>query len=235
MKYLSLLAALLLAAPLSPKSPLIEKRIKIAVVDTGLYMSKEIEPYVCLDGHRDFTRTDLQDRFGHGTNVAHLIAKSLDPVKHCLVIVKWLDPSTPAIATNFTLQAAIYYAAHSDVSYINVSAGGGYRMKKEEKAIKFALDRGARVVVAAGNDGYDLSAGCIYYPACYPFKHDNFYVVGALDERGIKVYFSNFGGPVNAWAPGVEQSWKTEIIMSGTSQATGIYTGMLVERESKKR
>jgi len=224
-----LLAALLLSSVSIAADP----RIKVAVVDTGILISKEIAPYICTDGHKDHTRTDLMDRHGHGTNVAHLIAQSLDPTRHCLVIIKWLDSSTPDILAAFYLQQAIYYAAHSDVKYINVSAGGQANFARERKSIEYAVKRGIRVVVASGNDHANLDIDCIYFPACYSIMNSNFYVVGALDKDGKRAWFSNYGGPINAFAPGVNQSWKTEIIMSGTSQATAVYTGWLAARENK--
>lgn len=228
MKLLIALALLFCAVGLS--SP--ESRIKIAVVDTGIILSDTIKPYICADGHKDFTATGLNDRHGHGTNVAHLIAQSIDPSTHCLVIVKWLDPMTPGMLTSYNLAAATKYAAYSDVKYINISAGGNSQLKKEKEAIQYGLEQGIRIVVAAGNDSWNLGEGCDHFPACYPTNSPNFYVVGALDSKGQKAYFSNYGGPVNAWAPGMRQSWKTTIIMSGTSQACAVFTGQLAAKEA---
>ncbi len=232
MKALIILALLISAVVSSPLFASPETRTKIAVVDTGLYLSPAIEPYVCSEGHKDFTGTGLGDSHGHGTNVSHLIAQSIDPKKHCLMIVKWLDVTTPGILTSYNLSAAIKFAAHSDAKYINISAGGKAKLRQEREAIEYALAHDIRVVVAAGNESEDLAKNCVYYPACYKTKSPNFYVVGALDSNGQPAYFTNFNGPVNAWAPGMRQSWKTPIVMSGTSQACAIFTGRLAAKEA---
>jgi subtilisin family serine protease len=232
MKNLFLWLLIFSAIVCSASAPSLETRIRIAVVDSGLLMSKEIAPYVCLDGHKDFTMTGLGDRHGHGTNVSHLIAKSIDPKKYCLVIVKWYDPKAPPILSGLFLTAATEYAAHSGAQYINISAGGGAKYQRERNAIEYAVEHGVRVVVAAGNEGVDMSPSCPFFPACYPIHSNSFYVVGALEKDGKKAWFSNYGGPVNAWAPGTNQEGGG-IVMSGTSQATAVYTGLLVARESK--
>jgi subtilisin family serine protease len=229
LKNLLLAATLLLSSVAFPS----ETRIRIAVVDTGLSISDTIMPYLCADGHKDFTRSSLSDTHGHGTNVAHLIAQHINPATHCLMIVKWYDSTTPDILTILYLKEAIVYAAHSNAKYINISAGGGTPLKEELDAMKHAVKKGTRVIVAAGNDGWNLDDACIYYPACYQTGSENYYTVGALDAKGEKASFSNYGHVVNAWAPGVKQDWKSGIVMSGTSQATANWTGMLAAKEAK--
>src|SRR5690606_16619997 len=78
-----------------------DSRQIIMVIDTGLKMTKEIYPYVCQAGHKSyiFGQKALEDHNGHGTNVAGLIAKGMDPKKQCLVIVKFWDQDMNGVNT----------------------------------------------------------------------------------------------------------------------------------------
>ena len=62
------------------------------------------------------------------------------------------------------------------------------------KAIAHAYARGVSVVIAAGNDGF---------PACdFPASDTKALCVGAVDRRGLKAPYSNFGLSIGVVAPG---------------------------------
>jgi subtilisin family serine protease len=202
-----------------------EKRVKIAVIDTGIRAKTQIERYLCADGHKDFTGTGLVDRDGHGTNIAGIIAKKMDPKKQCIVIIKSFDPLSKN--STETLVNALKWAQNQNVKFVNYSGGGAGKNLEEESTIGSMLNYGVTVIVAAGNDSKNLSADCYYYPACYAFKNKNFYVVG--NGQGIyRSPSSNWGGPIT----NIENGENVEgegIILTGTSQATAVMTGKLIK------
>ena len=201
-----------------------ETRVKIAVIDTGLPVNKkELDPYLCKIGHKDTTGLGIQDHHGHGTNVAGIIASKLNPKKHCLIIIKWYSK----LSHEKEIYDAFKHAIESDAKYINFSTVGPGAFPQEKQIIEYALKRGIKVVVSAGNKGANLDIECNDYPACYGIKHKNFYVVMAKDAR-----YSNYGGPAIHQAPGTGVC-ALDICLSGTSQAAANFTSELVAKENK--
>lgn len=205
-----------------------ESRVKIAVIDTGLIISKDIVPYMCRLQHQDFTGTGLYDTIGHGTNVSYLIAKRIDPEKHCLLILKWYSPYLNENTKINNLIRALAYSISQNVNVINLSMYGPSPVPSEKLLIRHALERGIILVVSAGNDGVDLDKNCNAYPACYGFKHDNFFIV-ANYEKNRKTPFTNYNGPVNVKENGQNQEGGG-FVMSGTSMSCGVFTGKLINK-----
>ncbi|MCK7678045.1 S8 family serine peptidase [Corynebacterium sp. CCM 9186] len=81
-------------------------------------------------------------------------------------------------------------------SVINLSLGGQGRCSRTyQRAIDFAVERGATVVVAAGNDAIDASR-------VQPANCDNVITVGASGESGAPASYSNYGHVLDITAPG---------------------------------
>lgn len=113
---------------------------------------------------------------------------------------------------------------------VNLSGGGTAKSEAECRLVR--SNPSVTFVVAAGNDGLDLSIpGNDYYPAkCGPLS--NLIVVGAADSIGVRARFSNYGIPGMVWEDGVER-WGALPrgrygTMSGSSQSTAIRTGRIV-------
>ena len=124
---------------------------------------------------------------------------------------------------------------------INMSLGGGVPCSMSpstQAAINDAVNAGAAVVVAAGNDGVDASQS-------YPASCDNVITVAAGDYRGYLAWYSNYGSKVKIMAPGgdvyqdlngvskgggvlsmVDPSAGTYAFYMGTSMATPHVSGM---------
>lgn len=198
----------------------VETREKIAILDSGIRPSG-LEKYLCKDGHFDLTGEGLVDVLDHGTNIAWIISKYIDPKKSCLLIIKvfrhYEANSVFDIANGLNRVNTI-----DNVKFINISGGGESPCENEKDELQIAVDRGTTVCVAAGNKSMDLSKSCAYYPACYDIKK-NYFVVASGDENGLHK-FSNYGGPVNRIENGKSVDGGN-IIMTGTSQATAICTG----------
>lgn len=215
----------------------VETRIKIAVIDTGIADTKETKAVLCKVGHRDFVGDGLVDKHGHGTNIAGIISKGMDTTKFCLVIFKYYHNGEWANNNLRNEISALEEAIKQEVKFINFSGGGMDESKKETEVVNLALSKGIKIIVAAGNDGNDLGKKCIYFPACIPDTTGNLYPVGNCKD-GKYVYSSNFGGPVKQCENGVSVEG-FGYRMSGTSQSTAIFTNKLIksygQQESKNR
>lgn len=204
-----------------------EKRIRIGVLETGISADPQYNKGLCIDGHRDFTGTNLYDSEGHGPNVYSIITSRMDVEHYCITMIKVFERSInqPKVIVN----AGIAYAMMLKVRYLNMSFGGDGQNAEEVKLINKLILSGVKITVASGNDGKNLSDKCNYFPACTPLKHPNFKVVGALKD-GLRWRTSNYGGPVNTWENGVH-IYGGGHIMSGTSQAAAVAMSKWIESD----
>jgi len=199
--------------------------VVVAAVDTGVdYTHPDLVGRVDTANDYDFVNgdSDAMDDNDHGTHVAGIIAATMDnsigitgvapkcrilPIK-VLSAAGWGDSAGVA--------AGIRYAADHGAKVINLSLAGSADAFMGA-AVAYAQSKGAVVVAAAGNEGVADGAD---YPARYP----NVIGVGAVDSRGARASFSNYGTGVDVAAPGVGilstvpgdgyESW------SGTSMAS---------------
>lgn len=215
----------LLALLLSTNALAIEHRTKIGIIDTGLEISKEIKPYICEDGLKDFTNTGTHDYIGHGTNIAGLITKDLPSDKYCIVVIKFAVDYSFATMQAYT--QALAFAAKIKVKFLNLSLSGA-TPNQLEKSILIKMGLANTIIsVAAGNDSLDLSKECKAFPACYGLEVKNMYVVSAKD-----VTQANIKGPVNSYQKGLNVC-ASGICLTGTSQATAVFLNKLILLGSK--
>ncbi len=205
-----------------------ETRVKIAVIDTGIVSNDETKPYLCKGKHYDLTGTGIQDENRHGTNVAGLIAKQINPEKVCLLIIKYYQPNGYNLHAEVT---ALNIAMQQNVKYINFSSGGEEKHWSEREIISKVLERKIYFVAAAGNKNDNLLAECNYYPACYSFASKYFRIVGNGLDPKRRFSYSNYGGPVTDWRDGVRQTG-FGITMTGTSQSAAVLTGEIAAKEN---
>ncbi|OIU67696.1 S8 family peptidase [Rossellomorea aquimaris] len=176
----------------------------IAVVDTGVDHSlADLSDQVASDKGKNFVdRTaDASDDNGHGTHVASIIAAkannhySIAGINPFAVIlpVKVLDAS----GSGDTEQIAygIMYAADQGAKVINLSLGGPYS-RTIEYALQYASKKGAVIVAASGNDGFEE----VSYPASSKYAIS----VGSTNKLNIVSDFSNYGTGLDMVAPGSE-------------------------------
>jgi hypothetical protein len=203
-------------------------RIEVAVIDTGIDVSKLNPQYLCAPP-RDFTEGNYHDYNGHGTNVIGLIIKGLTPKQVCIHSLKFYHTSMNAVH----YYSAIKYLNTMTVDVVNLSLNGNMYYKKEYQVIDSLLKRGTEVFSSAGNDGKEFTREvCEAFPACYVFNLPKLRVVS--DPNAV---FSNKGPFVNTYALGVDQC-ALGICKSGTSQATANATNrrvkeLLVEKAKK--
>jgi subtilisin family serine protease len=98
----------------------------------------------------------------------------------------------------------ICFAVKQGARVINMSLGddpvssifirGGKQGTDTNRAVSYAYAHGVSVIIAAGNDTF---------PACdFPASHARAICVGAIDRRGLKATYSNFGVSIGVVAPG---------------------------------
>jgi len=227
-----------------------DKTIKIAVIDTGVdYNHKDLVKNIMIndaelngtagvddDGNGfiddtygyDFGENDNDpmDGHGHGTHCAGVIGASHNGIGIAGVMasvkilpVKFLkDNGQGSLAGAI---GAIDYAISRGVNIMSNSWGGGGNSKALKEAIERAMDKGIIFIAAAGNSNADNDT-TMTIPAGYDLP--NIISVGALDGKGKRAKFSNYGKKsVHVFAPGVDiystvQDDKYKK-MSGTSMA----------------
>lgn len=185
---------------------------RVAVIDTGINVNEKNKPYLCKDGHEDFTGYGLGDKAGHGTEVVQTIIDTVKTKNFCIVMLKfWEEDLSTEQALSATV-AAFQKAKDLNIRLINYSASGVTKSFLEEHFI--STNRRITFVVAAGNDGVDLDVKP-RYPASYDYP--NVLAIGALDRFGKRLSFSNYGTRVKNW----ERA-------SATSFAAAVKTGTLI-------
>jgi subtilisin family serine protease len=213
------------------------KTLVVAVIDSGI--DRKVS-HLCEVGHKSWlpAHTPLWDySSGHGTHVAGLINRNAgNNDNYCMVSLQYFSPYNSGWDNLANEEAALRYAIDIHVDIINLSGGGPLYFESEYVLVKEALDRGIKVVVAAGNDGDNLDKGCGYYPACYDKR---LVVVGNLvitkDYKVYRASTSNYGMRVNRWEIGTNVKSDSpsgeEVYKSGTSMATAVATGKLVREQ----
>jgi serine protease len=171
----------------------------------------------------------------HGSHVAGTVAAATNNASN-VAGVSWASRLLAARVLgqggqglNFDIIAAIFWALGENVDgvntnptpadVINLSLGGPGNDPGQDEAVQAAIDSGAIVIVAAGNEDVDASA---YTPANSPGS----IVVGALGNGGAsrpyKAPYSNHGDIITVSAPGGDLGADND----GDGQPDGILSTM---------
>lgn len=143
----------------------------------------------------------------HGTHVAGLVSAVTDNengiasigYKLKILPVKCaLDDLTKSRKVYKTNESLLYaYSMGVDVINCSWSSSDSYD-PVEHDIIKLLYENDVLMVTSAGNSSIDITNNV--YPGDYP----EVLTVGAIDESGSRAYFTNFGGNVDVFAPGVD-------------------------------
>ena len=152
----------------------------------------------------DFLKSDGKpwDHDGHGTLISGIIAgdwndkagvAGINPFAR-LMVLKALNNFGHSRASY--VARAIAYATDNGARVINLSVGGKGLSKVEQVAIDYAYSKGVVIIVAAGNEGSDVSKFGIT-------GSEKVLTVAATGLDDQRVVFSNWG-KVSVAAPGIE-------------------------------
>lgn len=192
--------------------------IKVAVVDTGVYSSHSYLSGRIASGGYDYVQNDSSptDLNGHGTHVSGIIVDATPGLNVKILPVRVLDANGEGFGIN--IANGISYAVKKGAKVINLSLNvdDGVHDYYLHDVIEDAVKAGVTVVVSAGNASSSVANSC-------PADLTDVIVVGAIDQNGIRAYFSNYGQKLDVVAPGVDilsTYLKNQYIyMDGTSMA----------------
>ncbi len=209
---------------------------KIAVIDTGVTIIPELSGQI-LSGYNFINNSNnANDDNGHGTFISSIIASKVnnsigiaginDRVN--ILPLKVLDSEGKGFLSD--LIKAIQYSIDQNVSIINLSLASTSFDPILNNIIESAYQRGVIVVAAAGNSGINITS-----PNVSPLNNDgnkNWVVgVGAIDNKGNRPNYSNYGLGVDVVVPGDKiLGYNNNNVLeyrSGTSMAAAIMTGVL--------
>jgi type VII secretion-associated serine protease mycosin len=227
--------------------------VTVAVVDSGVDMGHPDLVDRLRDDGRDFVDgdDDPSDENGHGTNVAGIIAATIDNgeggagMAPGIKILPVRVMNARGAGSDRSIARGIRYAADKGAQVINLSLGATLTIDADTvselvtSAIRYAQDKGALVIVAAGNDFLPLENAIVG-------ENPDVLVVAATDQNDVKADFSNSGPWIGITAPGVhilstmptydvyltsqvpreERFRKNYDYMTGTSQATPLVSGL---------
>lgn len=178
------------------------KDVKIAVVDTGADLNHPDLSGRLAKGYNVLAKNSHpDDDNGHGTHVAGIIAAVTNNGEGVAGIT-WFNPIMPVkvmnaegIGGSLDVAEGIRWAADHGADVINLSLGNYQSSLVLEDAIRYALDKDIVVVAAAGNDNTNQPS----FPAALP----GVISVAAVDWKGKRAPFSNYGDHIDIAAPGV--------------------------------
>ncbi|MBE0447479.1 MAG: S8 family serine peptidase [Actinobacteria bacterium] len=225
--------------------------VKVAVLDTGIDLNHEdlrdalaMNPaspgtvlgrrfYTDLSG-RQVSDDKIQDNAGHGTHISGIIAGRINnglgiagiSTAATIIPVKVLDDV--GSGDDASIAEGLIWAADNGARVINMSLAGPTPSSTLASAIKYARDKGAVIVAAAGNAGTDIPS----YPAAY----EGVIGVGAVAADDTRIYQSSFGPYVDVAAPGMSilstflpsksRDGQPYDWADGTSMAAGFVSGL---------
>jgi subtilisin family serine protease len=193
------------------------------VIDTGIYVSdsdfggRAAVAYDAIGGNGI-------DCNGHGTHVAGTIGGAAYGVAKGVALRAVRVLNCSGSGSNSGVIAGMNWVAshHVAKSVANMSLGGGYSSSVNSAATSLA-NSGVFLAVAAGNSGANA---CNYSPS----SASGTVTVAASDINDVRASWSNYGGCVDLYAPGVNitSDWLNggTNTISGTSMATPHVTGV---------
>lgn len=211
------------------------KGVTVAVIDTGVDSSNpQLSGAMAGSGKSYVDGAANKDIEGHGTRVAGIIAAR--PLKG--TGFEGIAPDAKILSLRYTggenkqgnsktMSEAISSAVAQGAKIINISSDTSDKEDNDtlRNAVAAAVNSGALIIAAAGNDGADGNTDKTY-PASYP----GVLAVAASDRNDERAYFSQSGDFVDVAAPGVDMvstvPKKGQCTADGTSFAAPYVAGV---------
>lgn len=171
----------------------------VAIIDSGVYLHSMYADRIQESGY-DYIDADTDatnDLYGHGTNVAGIVADCTNSFQVYLYPIRVLNASGGGSTSNVV--NAIREATEKNVNVINLSLVTKTISEAMDEAVIDAVNAGVTVVAAAGNNSTDtaqLSPAHLTYPG--------FLVIGAAESDGGIASYSNYGESVDLFAYGTD-------------------------------
>lgn len=230
--------------------PIVNNKIKVAVIDTGVGPHKDINLIGGANTVAGENPADYHDNGeNHGTHVAGIIGANgtIKGIAAGVQILSYRVFPVGKKASNFYIMKAIDRAVADGCDLINMSLGqqGGFD-EGVVSSIKDAYSNGVICFAATGNDGrlpvsfpasysLSISVSAMGRKGTYPSSSE---AAGTeakplgKDPKNFIADFSNIGNDVDLTAPGVGILSTVPVdkyaIMNGTSMACPAATGMAV-------
>jgi thermitase len=206
-----------------------DRNTVIAVLDTGVAYSHPDLKGKVLQGYNFIgNNTNAADDQGHGTLVAGAAAAISNNSagvsgvawQNLILPVKVLDAN--GSGSHSAIANGIVYAADQGARVINLSLGSTSGSSTLESAVKYAWNKNAVLVAAAGNNGNNT----LVYPAAY----GQVIGVSGLTSSDVLATWSSYGTHVSLAAPGANILTTTMSgsygYASGTSLASPLVAGV---------
>ncbi|QFT90778.1 Minor extracellular protease Epr precursor [Bacillus sp. THAF10] len=209
---------------LHQKYGLTGKKVKIALIDTGVSSSipvNVVKSINVIDGSND-----VRDDHGHGTHLAGIVgSKSLGVAPDSeLYIVKALDHQLQGDIS--TIIKAIEWSIDQRVNIILMPFGTFEDSSELKQVIDLANSHQIIIVSSVGNYGLKKDVDITY-----PAKYDNVIAVGALNKEGEVWKGTTLGEEMDVLLPGQYiNSYSLSggsFVSSGTSIASAYMAGVL--------
>ncbi|MEV8308902.1 type VII secretion-associated serine protease mycosin [Streptomyces flavidovirens] len=183
--------------------------VTVAVIDTGVDDSNpQLRGAMAAGGDDYVGNTDgSTDIEGHGTRVAGIIAaRELEGTgfagiaPEAKILPLRYTGAEEKQGNSATMSAAIKDAVAKGAKIINISSDTANKKDNAQlrNTVAAAVDAGALIIAASGNDGADGKSANTY-PASYP----GVLAVAASDRNDERAFFSQAGEFVDIAAPGV--------------------------------
>lgn len=205
-----------------------EHKVKVALLDSGVAFSKDIEVTESINLVDESECNPLfLDASGHGTAIAGVICAKdngegitgINP-NISLYSAKVLDDKNKAPLSKII--EGIYWGIEQDVDIMNMSFGTTVNSNILHKAITDAYDNDILLVGAAGNSNHQE----VQYPAAY----EEVIAVGSTNPEGILSDATSLGTELELLAPGEKIMATSRLdyqeVVGGTSIATAQVTGV---------
>lgn len=190
------------------------ENVKIAVLDTGISFCNGRTVFGgvnLIDSEGSFG-----DNNGHGTSMANIIA-SIAPESE-IYSVKVLDANGEGYYSKII--DGIYWAIQNDMDIICMSFGSFDYSYFLEEAVNEAFNSGIVMIAASGND----ASSKMHYPAAY----NQVISVGACDENGNALNFTNGKESVDIYAPGINVQTENHRSVKLSNKGTSISAAQVV-------
>ncbi len=196
------------------------KGVGVCVIDSGIASHSDLaEPVAWKDFTKDASESP-NDRMGHGTMVAGLIAgqgvESHGDIKGIAPGVDLIGAKIGKVSEGITaLQWAIENKDKYNIRVINISMGDKpssfVHGDPWVKAVEKAVDAGIAVVVAAGNEGPDSST------ITTPGTAGKAITVGALDDRQTVAFGDDDVAELSSRGPTKSGLHKPDVLAPGVN------------------